>query len=188
MSITQSGSTFSGQFADTFSNPQADNGGAISGSVTGSQFTGKVTSVFANSCGFSVKGSVNGTTLSGTYKGVDCSVSVNGTFSVTVFVPPSVAGAYTGTQVDSVEGSGPVSATVTQTGSVLGGTYSNPLGSGRVYGQFVNSATAFFVLIPSVSSDCPAVATASMSPPNISGGYVGVDCVESDSGTFSLSM
>lgn len=189
LSITQSGSRISGQFADTFSNPAIDNGGSLSGTVTGSTFSGSVKSVFVGACGFSIKGSLSGSTLSGTYSATSCSGVETGTFSVTTFTPPSVAGTYSGTEVDSIAGSGSLSATVTQSGSVLGGSYSNSFGgSGTVFGQFVNSGTALFALLPPSASDCPGVASATINPPTISGSYEAVYCSVSDTGTFTLTL
>ena len=189
LSIAQSGNSISGQFADTFSNPSYDNGGSISGTVSGNSFSGSVKSVFVNACGFSIKGSLSGSTLSGTYSATDCTVSATGTFSVSTFSPPSVAGTYSGTQVDSLAGSGTLAATVTQTGSVLGRSYSNSFGSsGSIFGQFVYSGTALFALIPSSASACPGVASAAIAPPTISGSYAAVYCSGSETGTFTLTM
>jgi hypothetical protein len=191
LSVTQSGNKISGQFADTFSDFPQDNTGSIAGTVTGSSFTGSMKSILGM-CRLSLEGSVSGTTLSGTFSASSCSYAETGTFSVAIFTPPSIAGTYSGTEVDAFLGNGTLTAIVTESGSALSGSYSSSFGtstgSGTVFGQFVNTETALFALQPPKGSHCPDVASAAINPPTISGTFRTHCGPVADIDTFTLAL
>ncbi|GEM_PF-5693216 len=72
-----------GSWSDTFANPANNNSGTAYGVVTGpSSLEILAVSNVAGACPFVATGTFSGTTLSGNYTAIDCSVTDNGTFSV----------------------------------------------------------------------------------------------------------
>lgn len=82
--FAQSSAALSGTWSTTYSDPGYNNGGSLSGSVSGSSVTVTLTPSVPTYCPYNVTGTLNGSTsLSGTYAAFNCSVAVSGTFSAT---------------------------------------------------------------------------------------------------------
>lgn len=85
LALSQSGSSLSGTFQDTFTNaPQGNNAGTVSGSISGSTIQLTATSSNPNACPFSVTATVGSSgQIQGTYAAKRCSTADGGSFTVT---------------------------------------------------------------------------------------------------------
>lgn len=83
MSLSQSGRGVTGTWATTFSNASYNNSGTLSGTVSAAQFTASLAPSDPASCPYNVVGTINGSTVSGTYAAYNCTVSASGTFTFT---------------------------------------------------------------------------------------------------------
>lgn len=81
--FAQSGSTLTGTWSTTYTNAGFNNGGSISGTISGSSVTAVLSPSVPTTCPFNVVGTRSGSSLSGTYAAFNCQVAVSGTFNAT---------------------------------------------------------------------------------------------------------
>ena len=104
--------------------------------------------------------------------------------------PFSYAGSWSGTIQDSLAGPGTISATLTQSGSDLGGTWQASFTSGSNGGSavgFVNGNEVLLELHPSSVSACPYNVVATRSGNTLSGNYSAFNGTGTITGTISMT-
>jgi hypothetical protein len=188
-SLTQSGTQVTGTWGNNFGG--FVNIGTLSGTVSGNSLSATITSAVPGACTATVSGTSSNGILSGTFATTEnCATSQSGTFTLnSASAPPTVNGAATGTLDDSIEGSGTMSATIAQSGVMLTGTISDSFGySGQLYGVVVGSNVYFDAIPPSGSSECEITASGSLSSNTLTGTYSAVNCSETDTGSFSMTL
>lgn len=100
------------------------------------------------------------------------------------------AGQWSGTIVDSLAGNGVVSATLTQSGLDIGGTWQATFASGNNGGTAVgaiNGSEVVLELYPSNVSTCPFRVVATRSGSTLSGNYAAFNCTGTITGTLSIT-
>lgn len=83
ITLTQSGSSLSGTWSSVWPNPANNNGGTFNGTATGAGVTGTLTPSNPSNCPTSATAMVSGSTMSGTYATISCSVADTGSFTLT---------------------------------------------------------------------------------------------------------
>lgn len=187
-SFTQNGTQVTGSWGNEFGG--LVNLGTLTGTLSGSSLSATLTSSLTGQCSSTVTGTVSGTTITGSFVSVPgCATPQSGTFTLNSgTAPPNVAGSATGTLHDSIAGAGTITASITQNGVALTGTFSDSFGvSGQIYGVIVGS-TVYFDLLPSNPANCPFSATGTLSGTNLSGNYTAIFCGVADTGTFSMTL
>ncbi len=81
VTLAQTGSNISGTWLIAF--PSSDNGGSLSGTISGSSLSATLSPSNPNSCPFNLTATVSGTVLSGTYASFNCIIAITGSFSAT---------------------------------------------------------------------------------------------------------
>jgi len=190
--ITQNGTSISGFWGSAYAN--GVNGGTLSGTVNGSSVSGTLTSEVAGGCSGTFSGTVSGGTFTGSYVGTGSGcTSDTGTFTATTVTVPAI-GNYTGTLTDSIAGKGTLSFTLTQNVVYLSGSWSDTFGNpaynnaGTVYGVVTGASSLEFYAVPSNLAACPFIAIGTLSGGTISGSYAAINCLSSDTGTFSVTL
>jgi hypothetical protein len=176
--------------------------GTLSGTVTNGTLALTTTPQDGSSCPVTISGTASGLLITGTWannSGSQCSNS-SGTFSVVQQAAslPSISGNYSGTINDSYGGSGTISLSFTQPGTVFRGTVtvawpsSSPEsgGSNQFVGFAVNSTTLEFASV-STGQGCNPNGTITISGTTLNGTYTGagtgsIGC--SAHGTFTVSQ
>jgi hypothetical protein len=199
-SLTQSGSSVSGPYAILPNGNQGGGFGTLSGTVSGSTVTLTATNSYGNTCTTTVKGTASGSLLSGTFAssaGTNC--SGGGTFAVQLqtFTVPNIAGSYSGTIKDSVNGTGTVSMTVTQTGPFFSGvatanwpSNSQAGGSSQFVGFLSSATNAQWTLLPQGQFSCAPFGMITVSGTTLSATYTGSGTGNAGcngTGTFSVT-
>lgn len=198
ISVVQNGSTVTGTWGNQFSG--VANVGSLVGSVNGNQFSATLSSSITYngqplSCPSSVTGTVSGNAITGSFASTSgCNSPQSGTFTLQQsYAPPAFSPNANGTINDALAGTGTISATLSQTGVTISGTYGDtftsgsPGSSGTFYGVVIGS-NVYFDLIPSQSGSCPFTALGAINGSSVSGSYTAVLCGATDSGTFSFSQ
>jgi hypothetical protein len=80
--IDQSGSTVSGTWSATYQNAIDNNSGTFTGDVSGNTVKMTLRPSLPNKCSFAVTATTDGSSISGTYAALSCSIAVNGTINV----------------------------------------------------------------------------------------------------------
>lgn len=99
-------------------------------------------------------------------------------------------GQWSGTIQDSLAGNGIVSATLTQSGSDIGGTWQATFAGGGNGGTAVgaiNGSQVILELYPSNVSACPYRVVANRSGSTLSGNYAAFNCTGTITGTLTIT-
>jgi len=110
--------------------------------------------------------------------------------SGTGLIPFNYAGQWSGTIQDSLAGSGVVSATLTQSGTDIGGTWQATFAGGGNGGTAVgaiNGSQVILELYPSNVSACPYRVVATRSGSTLSGNYAAFNCTGTITGTLTIT-
>ena len=84
VTLAQTSSNISGTWLIAFpSNPALDNGGSLSGTISGSSLSATLSPSNPNGCPFNLTATVSGTVLSGTYASFNCVIAITGSFNAT---------------------------------------------------------------------------------------------------------
>lgn len=100
------------------------------------------------------------------------------------------AGQWSGTIQDSLAGNGIVSATLTQSGSDIGGTWQATFtggGNGGTAVGAINGSQVILELYPSNVAACPYRVVATRSGSMLSGNYAAFNCTGTITGTLTIS-
>ncbi len=100
------------------------------------------------------------------------------------------SGSWVGSIQDSVAGSGTVSATLTQSGTSIVGTWQAVFAAGTNGGSLsgvVNGSQVILELFPSSVTACPFRVVATGSATSMSGNYAAFNCTGSITGTISMT-
>lgn len=176
-SLTQSGSSLSGIYANPPSGPDSGSFGQLSGSVSGSTINLTVTQQYGGQCG---GGTITNATASGNLiygnfvqnVSVNCAAQAPQPFSVALQPSnlPSISGNYTGPISDSVNGSGTLTVSVSQPGTVWSGTATvnfpqNPSAGGTdaIVGFVTTTTSGEFAVIGGQNQSCNPFGTITIS-------------------------
>jgi hypothetical protein len=180
-SLTQSGSSVSGTFGVVPSGNNNGDFGSLSGSVSNGTLSLTAAQQFGGNCGSgTISATAVGSLIAGTFTptGGGCSGS-GGSFSANLQAGTlaSPSGTYTGTYTDSVGGTGTMTISFSQPGTVFSGTGTEGAGSkGGAGGSsefvgFAASATTVEFYLVSNTGNCSPFGTATLSGSTLTGSY-----------------
>lgn len=184
IAITQSGSNVTGTYAAPPTGPSSGGFGLMSGTVAGSTLSLTLIQQYGGNCGGgTVSATASGTLIYGTFTQAvtnSCPPQAPQPFSVALQTAnlPAISGTYTGPITDSVNGSGTLTLTVSNPGTVFSGTgtvnypqNSQANGTNAVVG-FVTSATSGeFAVIGGPQQNCNPFGTFTISGSTLNGSY-----------------
>jgi hypothetical protein len=102
--------------------------------------------------------------------------------------PPTISGTYSGTLDDHRTGPGTLSATISQTGAKVSGTWSSNLGSGTLKGRVRSNDDVLIKLSATGGHGCKIFVLGTFeNGDEISGVYHTSDCGKPDHGTFEMT-
>ncbi len=188
MSLTINGTQVTGSWGNSCAVCGTVDVGTLTGTLTGTSLNATLISSKSGVC-FPLTGTLSGSTFYGSYPTVSGCAVLNSTFTLNAVTLPSIEGNASGSLNDSIAGAGTISASVSQNGVALNGTFSDSFGlTGKLYGVIVGS-TVYFQLSPTNPGDCPLWATGTLSGGTLIGNYntAPFNCQVSDSGTFSMT-
>lgn len=183
-SLTQSGSNLTGTYAAPPTGPNNQGGfGSISGTVSGATISVTLTQQYGGTCGGgTASGTASGTLLYGTFTqnvSGQCPAQPAQPWAVALQTAnlPTISGTYSGTINDSTNGSGTLTFTVSNPGTVFSGTATtnfpqNPSagGTNAVVG-FVSSATTGEFAVIGNNQQCNPFGTFTINGNTLNGTY-----------------
>lgn len=179
--ITQSGGNVTGTYA-VLPNGQNSNGafGTVSGTVAAGTLTLTANQQYGGSCGPALNLTASGVLISGTFTGgAGCDSGVVSAVLQSASLP-MISGTYSGSLSDAVNGSGTLTVTVSQPGTVWSGTAASSYpgnpganNTSAIVGFVTDSTTTEFAIVAGAVNACNPFGTATISGNTLMGSYSG---------------